>query len=181
MVIFRPPLYLESPVLLSDLLTTGWGECDYWFSPCAVQALHPSGPNDICGFVCLHFLLFILSVLWAHWKSIVFKHRGHIFLPPPLFEEISPICILILSFFFSLFFKELKENIHCSFAKAAVRADDGTCLDRWSFVCVFLTMHSFLLSFGRRLLQLIGKNESGKATLGGMLSSGQKINGHSSS
>ena len=50
-------------------------------------------------------------------------------------------------------------------SKAAVRADDGTCLSRPMKLCVFLTRHLFLLSFARGLLQLIGKNKSGKASI----------------
>lgn len=127
--------------------------------------LCPSGPNDICSSVYLQFLMFISSMLETRWKSIVIKHNGNIFYY--LLYLRKPLqYVLYFYLSFSFFLRMEGKHLGCSFSKAAVRADEGTCLSRPTKLCLCFPHQTLVfLSFARRLLQLIGKNKSGKANI----------------
>lgn len=59
-----------------------------------------------------------------------------------------------------------RNHSSASFSKAAVRADDGTCLSRPRKHSLCFPNQAFVLTFFERgLLQLIGKNKGGKANI----------------
>lgn len=77
-------------------------------------------------------------------------------------------CIFPLSSTPSFFFSLRMERNHSSssFSKAAVRADDGTCLSRPRKHSLCFPKQAFAFTFfARGLLQLIGKNKGGKANI----------------
>lgn len=108
---------------------------------------------------------------------------------PHLFEEASPICIIIIIVSspspphprsFSLW--EWKEIILAPpFLRLLSELMTAhVCLDQGSILCVFLNRHLLLLSLQEDCSSWLGKIKVAKQTLGGMVLSWQKMNGCSS-
>lgn len=154
-------------MLLSDLLTTGWRKT--WllilFTHCSgVAALRTKWHLQFCLLAVPHvYVVCAINTLEINCVQTQWQY----FLLLPLFEESSLICIIILSFpSFSLSLRMEGSILAAPFPRllsALMMA--RVYLDQWSFVCVFLTRHLFLLSFARGLLWLIGKNKRGKANI----------------
>lgn len=131
-----------------------------------------------CSFSC-----FLSSVLETHWESTVFKHNGSLFyyllfwgnLPNTYYNLIFPFLLIF-------FLKEGKEIIlEAPFLRLLSELMMAhVCLDQGSFICVFLTKHLFYSLLQRVCWSWSAKSKEARQTLGGMLSSGQKINGCSS-
>lgn len=71
--------------MITDSLRTVW----------AVLGLHPSGPNDICSFVYLEFLVFSVVCSGNTLGNQLCSNTMAVFFITSFFEETSPICIII--------------------------------------------------------------------------------------
>lgn len=150
MVIFRTPLYLESPVLLSDLLTTGWRKT--WL---LILSTHCSGAAPLRTKWHLQFCLLAVPHVYVvcaiNTLEINFvQTQWQYFLLPPLFDETSLICIIILSFPHSppsLSSLNGRKHFGCSFSKASVRADAGICLSRPMKLCLCFPYQALVFTF----------------------------------
>lgn len=137
-------------MLLSDLLSTGWRKT--WL---LIISLCCSGAASLS--TKWHFQFCLPAVLHVYFicaintlKTNCVETQGDIFYYLLHLGKISPICTVILSFFFSLsLFLLGVEGKHfgCSFSKAAVRADDGMCLSRPMKLCLCFLCQALVFTF----------------------------------